>query len=324
VNLEYGRLLSRGFSITWRHRWLWLLGLFAGGGGGSFNYSQGTGRGGNGGAVGDFIAHNIALILLGGAIILVLVLVAVIISFIARPAAIWAALQLDAGNAARLGQAWRFGRSRAGRMFRLSLLMFLVFLGVAVAIGVLVLVDVVLFQVAVALGVIALIPLVIGGIAVLVILGLGLRWAPYAVVVLDLAPREALGASWNLFWRHKLDTFVIGLLLGVVTFGIAIASFVVAALVSVPGIVMLVMGFQGAGNSLLIGAGALWVILLGGAVLVATSGFLGALDAVVDTLACRDLCWMDGMAPRVEGLPEAPPVPQPGMMPPPTSWVPTA
>src|SRR5205823_15023746 len=56
--MEYGRLLTDAFEITWRHRFLWVLGLFAGSStcSGSFNSQWPTGtdfsRGAPGG--GDF------------------------------------------------------------------------------------------------------------------------------------------------------------------------------------------------------------------------------------------------------------------------------
>ena len=52
--MRYGELLSRSFSITLRHRYLWLLAIFSGesGGGGSGNFSGPGGQlpgGGSGG-----------------------------------------------------------------------------------------------------------------------------------------------------------------------------------------------------------------------------------------------------------------------------------
>ena len=323
MNLEYGRLISRGFSITWRHRWLWLLGLFGGGGAGglSFRYPTGPPPGGY-----DIINRYLGLILAVLAAVVVLYLVAVVIAWIATPAVIWSALQLDAGHGASLGQAWKHGLHRFWRYGRLALVTFAIYMGLTAGIVVLAVVVFLAFQISIVVGVLAVVAAVILALVALVVLGLGLRWAPYLLVDSDLHAIPAISTSWNMFKRHKLDTFVIGLLLGIVTFAISIASFVVAALVSIPGIVMLVAGFQGDWNRLLIGAGALWILLLGGAVLVVTSGFMGALGAVVNTLACRDLCWMDGVAPRVEGLPEPPPAPTPapGMMPPPASWAPSA
>src|SRR5579859_2314234 len=87
--MDYGRVLTRALELTWRHKWLWLLALFAAEGGGSFTYS---GQGLNGGfssgnrtappsaTVPDFhpvqvwIAANAGL-LLAGALGLVIILI---------------------------------------------------------------------------------------------------------------------------------------------------------------------------------------------------------------------------------------------------------
>ena len=42
--MDYGALVSRAWNLTWRHRFLWILGLFAGGG----VSSCGSGAGGGG------------------------------------------------------------------------------------------------------------------------------------------------------------------------------------------------------------------------------------------------------------------------------------
>ena len=47
MDLEYGALIRDAWQTTWRHRFLWILGLFAGG---AVGVSFGGGAGGNGGA----------------------------------------------------------------------------------------------------------------------------------------------------------------------------------------------------------------------------------------------------------------------------------
>ena len=44
--MDYGKIISFGFSRAWKHPTLWILGLFAaGGGGGGFNIPSRMGRG---------------------------------------------------------------------------------------------------------------------------------------------------------------------------------------------------------------------------------------------------------------------------------------
>ncbi|HEY8741280.1 MAG TPA: hypothetical protein VIN56_11875, partial [Candidatus Dormibacteraeota bacterium] len=61
MTFDLGRVISRAFGITWRHRWLWLLGVFGGAGvGGNYSYNTDSGRGGRtSGQVGQFMAGHI-------------------------------------------------------------------------------------------------------------------------------------------------------------------------------------------------------------------------------------------------------------------------
>ena len=319
MNLEYSRLLSTGFAITWRHRWLWVLGVFAGGGGGfSFNYAQPTRRGGGAEAIGNFVSQNLGLILAIAGVIVLIAIVALVVSWIAQPASYWSALELEAGAGVGLRDAWRFGRTRMGRYALLWLLTAAIFVGVAVAIGVLALLTFLAFQASIALGFVLLLPVVAVAVIVIVVLSLGLSWSGNMPVILDVPAGASIRASWQLFRRHKLDTFVLGLVLGALTFFIYVAIVIGAAIIAIPGIVMVAFGL-GSNSTVLIGSGALWVILIGGGLLVVGGGFLGALRAVVTTLACRDLLVMDGRLPPAGLMPSAdqlpPAAPASGLMP---------
>jgi hypothetical protein len=46
--MAYWELVTRSFKISWRHRYLWLLALFAGESGGGFNFSSSSTPGTNG------------------------------------------------------------------------------------------------------------------------------------------------------------------------------------------------------------------------------------------------------------------------------------
>src|SRR6516165_4873163 len=39
LTMNYGSLIRDAWTLTWRHRWLWVLGLFTGGGVGSYGNS---------------------------------------------------------------------------------------------------------------------------------------------------------------------------------------------------------------------------------------------------------------------------------------------
>src|SRR5258708_37250196 len=40
--MPYWEIVTRSFKITWRHKYLWLLALFAGESGGGFNFNSGS------------------------------------------------------------------------------------------------------------------------------------------------------------------------------------------------------------------------------------------------------------------------------------------
>src|SRR5205807_8511771 len=47
--MRYAEIVTRALAITWRHKYLWLLALFAGEGAASLGTPGGQGRGGHGG-----------------------------------------------------------------------------------------------------------------------------------------------------------------------------------------------------------------------------------------------------------------------------------
>jgi hypothetical protein len=174
--MDYSRLLGDALSLTWRHRFLWLLGLFGGTGtcSPSFNYNlpslPDSGRGQPGGRL-DFdpraermlaealawVQANVGLLVAIGLGLLVLFLVLLAIHFIAEGALISALGWLAAGERASLGTAWGVGLQLAWRyvgLWLLGLAIGVAIVGVvAIAVGALVLVGQSAQGLAVALGV---------------------------------------------------------------------------------------------------------------------------------------------------------------------------
>jgi hypothetical protein len=321
VTFDLGRVISRAFGITWRHRWLWLLGVFGGAGvGGNYSYNTDSGRGGRtSGQVGQFMAGHIALVLAVVAIVLVIVVVAFVVSCIAVPASIWAGLQLDAGRDVTLGTAWRQGRARGWRYFRLALLKGLISLGVVVVVGVMVALGAALYAAA-GSGIIPL--LVIGGIllvlllvAALIALSFGLLWSDRMLVILELGAADSIRAGWWLVRHEKGNTFLFAVVFGIVKFVVSLAVLLAAAVIAIPGIILVIVFFTnpGATTALAI-VGFLWLALLGGGAFLVGAGFVGALTQVGYAIAGRDLAIVKGMQVRPEVIgwdPYAAPAPAP-------------
>lgn len=300
MTLDLGRIIGRTFSICWRHRWLWLLGVFGGGGFGfRANYSgPGNGRGSTSAQVQAFLHEWLWLIIVVTIVILVVALVAFIISCIAVPAATWAGLALDAGEPATLGIAWRQGVRRFGVYLRLNLLRFAISLGVVVVVAVLVLAGVVIFAVGGRGTLLLLIPLGIlvflAVIAALLYLAFLFAWSDRMPVLTGVGAVEALRSSARLARRAWGDTLVFAIVMGVIVLGIGIGVLVAGLVVSIPGIILVVVGVIG-NSALVTGIGAIWVVLIGGAVFLAGGGFAGSLVQVAYALAGRDLCVTHGV-----------------------------
>src|SRR5215208_4768245 len=137
--MDYSRLVRDAWALTWRHKFLWVLGFFAGGGTGSCagnGLSQGwpsrddmatPGRRQSRDDVtwGDFtdwLGDNIELVLVLAAIAGVLLLVLSLIHFVAAGGLIRAISELLQDRPVTLGQAWSTGTRFFWRFLGLALL----------------------------------------------------------------------------------------------------------------------------------------------------------------------------------------------------------
>jgi hypothetical protein len=308
MTFDLGRILSRSFSISWRHRWLWLLGVFGGAGvGGNFSAGNG-GRGGGSGRnaqVNQFLGDHIGLILLAILLLVVIVLIALVISCIAVPASIWAGLQLDSGHDVGLRMAWHEGRRRFWRYLRLTLLKGLIALGLILVALVVVLLGVGIY----AVGGTATIPiLVLGGILLflavivaLVLLAFGLLWSDRMLVILDLGAVDSIRAGWSLVRREKLNSFLFSVVFGVIKFAVSLGIILAAIVVAIPGLAMVAIYFSATGGPLLLAIiGFAWLVVFGLGALLIGGGYLGALNQVGYAIAARDLAIGNGMPVRPE------------------------
>ncbi|MFY9614009.1 MAG: hypothetical protein WAT58_01300 [Candidatus Dormiibacterota bacterium] len=302
MSLDLGRILGRTFSITWRHKWLWLLGVF---GGGTFGFRAnfpGAGGGGNGGSstaqVQQFLQDWAWLIVLAVIVVLLIVLASFIISCIAIPAATWGALVLDAGEPANLGAAWRQGVRRFWVYFRLALLKLLIGLLVFAVAGVLVLIGVLVYTSAGNGSLVLLIPLGILLVLALVIVSITLAflfaWSDRTPVLLGVGAVGALRTSATIARHAWVDTLIFAIVMGLIAGIIGIGVVLAAAVFAIPGIIVAIAGLS-AGSTVVIGVGVVLALLLGGAVLIVGSGFVGAVVQVAYALACRDICLNRGM-----------------------------
>jgi hypothetical protein len=138
--VNYGALLRRSWTLTWHHRFLWVLALFAGsasygGSSAAGDFSTLGSRVDDVGRVGPevgpalaepgrWIAQNLGLVLAVGAIVVLIVLALWVISFICQGALARATIDLALNRPSGLRAAWREGRHLFWRYVRLVLLLF--------------------------------------------------------------------------------------------------------------------------------------------------------------------------------------------------------
>jgi hypothetical protein len=286
--VEYGRIVSEAWRITWRHRFLWWFGPFVSssscGYQGNFDlpdsWIEGLGvddidpdLARLGEAATLWAAANVGLIALAGLLFLLFVLAMIVLSCIAHGSLIGSIGRIAAGETVTLGEAWRQGTRLAWRFVRLWLLaLVVVLLGlavVAVCAGVLVLVG---SSGGAALA--AAILLGVGGFLVVLFValtfGVAVLYAERAIAIDDLRARTALARGIALLRVHpgrSAILWLIGLGLGIVI-AAAIAAAAVVLLIPLGGMVVAAYLASGFGPAtlglglvaLLVLVSVLWVL----------------------------------------------------------------
>ncbi|HEY8864366.1 MAG TPA: hypothetical protein VIO37_09365 [Candidatus Dormibacteraeota bacterium] len=308
--MQYWQLVSRSFAITWRHRYLWLLALFAGesGGGASFNSSTSRPIGslpigsppqaGNPPdfnsiqqQVSDWFSQNVALVVVIAVLLILLTIAFFVLAAVCEGALVRASAEHDAERPFGLRVAWQCGVATMGTIIRLRLL--LIVLGLPVLI--------VLLGLGAGLVVALLTHNVGAAVAVgLVLLLLALVAIPYSIYLgfLNLlgaraAVLEQLGARAALVRGHRLLLKRLGrvLLVWLLSIAIAIALGICAALVVtiliLPATVIGVVAFTTGSTGLWIVVAIIVLILL--PLVFIVEGFIRAQSSTYWTMAFRRL-----------------------------------
>lgn len=275
--MDYSEVLGRTWQITWRHKWLWLLGILAGcgsggGGGGGGNFFQGEAPGQRGPSTGPgpfrdlerFIERIpeetlIAIIVAIVCLALVLSLIALVLRVLGRGSLIVAFNRADAEEAISLGEVFRAGASFFWRLLGLEVLVFLALVALLAVIGLLALGTVIATF---GLGLICLIPLLCLLIPLFWALGIYINFAEVALVSEDIGVLEALSRAWEVIRRTPGPVIVMALIL---VLGSALAGLLVAApliIAAIPVAVAVAGGQEGALTTGLILAGLCVVLYL--------------------------------------------------------------
>ena len=327
--MPYWENVTRSFRIAWRHKYMWLIALFAGeaGSGGGYSYSQGTSNGSGSTSATQFsdatnsainwLTSHAGLVALIAAVWLVIVIAFFVLGAVCEGATVRAAAEHDAERPFSLGWAWRAGVGTMWAIVRFRLLLFLLYLPfVAIAIGLVLSILALYGGSSVGGGLTGLFALLILlAIPYAIYLFLLDRLGSRAIVLEQVMARAGIVRAHRLLFKRFGRTLLVWLLsIGVaIVVGIAVAC--ILGLVFAP---LLLAGFAvGSTNS----GAILPLVIIGGLILFAVGlvvqGFLAAQNATYWTLAFRRLDLDYAPAPAYQyPAPLAPPPPPPPAPPP--------
>lgn len=348
--MDYGRIISRAWKITWRYRALWILGIFAGisgcqasggsSGHGSGDFSLPDGStvsrdwSGDLGSVARHAEQWLPLLVAGIGLLVILGIVWMVLHVAARGGLVVGANAAEEDRRLSLGTLWGSGFGRFWPLVGVDLLLrFPVFVA-----GLVLLVAIV----------VPILGLVAGGgqpdsamvVPVCGSLAIGLPALFVFAAVLDMlhplaeryvvlgvqGPLQATGNAWRFFRARFKHTFLMWLLSGALNLAV---EFIVAAVVVALVLVFAVPAGMTALSSMygvawgLAGIGILLLIV----VLVLFSGVWGTFSSALWTMFFRDVTGMSAPAaqapvepqPAVTPLSEAPLPSGPPIAPPPSA-----
>jgi hypothetical protein len=233
--MDYGKVLSRAWQITWRWKVLWILGFLAslgsgGGGGGGGSYTTGDGQGFEGGpwsgpSLGPEFWAPVAGIILGLVCLGLIIAIALwIISIIARGGLIAGVQQIEEEGDTSFGQAWRAGASRFWTLFGIAVLTALPFLILGIILAGLAVVGILAamgaangFESIALTGIATAIVCGVGFCCLLVILGIVLdqirTYAERAAILEGLGWIDAFVRGWRVIVENLGPTIIVWLII---------------------------------------------------------------------------------------------------------------
>lgn len=275
--MDYGEVLGRAWRIIWKHKILWIFGIFAG-------CSRGGGGGGNGGGSGgrvtnpggfnpgfeqygnqfsNYISSHWWIIIVFILAVLVLAILFAMLGAMGRIGLIRGTAKADAG-AEHLGfmELWDEARPYFWRIFLLSLLVL-----VAVLIVVLPIIGagVAFTAITLGIGLLCLLPLICVLVIALWVLQLIIQQAEIAIVLENLGLNDGLRRGWEVIRKNLGPVLLMWLILLVIAFIAGIAIALPILVVFVPAIFTFAISANSSSNvsfaPLLIGLGCFVVYL---------------------------------------------------------------
>jgi hypothetical protein len=235
--MNYGKLISRAFHITLRHRFLWLLGILAGGGGFNFRYSYGghedqSGRIYPTDPVAEWVSAHLPLVILLGVALFLIFVFFVVLSIIAKGGLIASVADIEKQHPVSFVSAMDAGYHAFWRVLGVDILLGLAILS-AIACAAVPVVALVLtkhYLTAVLLGVSLLLPL----IAAFIYLGLLLIYAERLAVIAPAGVIASLTGAHRILFGFRGPVLLVWLIAIALGMGISLATFLVILIIALP------------------------------------------------------------------------------------------
>ncbi|MFC2037247.1 hypothetical protein ACFLYD_04640 [Chloroflexota bacterium] len=306
--MDYGKVLTRAWEITWRWKILWILGFLAalgngggGGGGGSSSYTSSSNDWGHS-FYEPHIPPGLVAAIIGVACLAIIIGIAIwVVSVIARGGLIAGVQQVEEEGHTSFGLAWRAGARRFWTLFGLGILAAIPLIILAV-VGIIVLVIMFVgsgfaFTSSDAAGAMGIVTSILCGavfccgiVIVTIILQQIRIYAERAAILEDLGWIEAFTRGWNVLKANLGPTLIFWLIF----FAIGIAFFVAIAVV----LAATALPFIALVANIDLGLWLLAPICCGGLVFVIVAALISAIvqtfTSATWTLAYRDMIGLAG------------------------------
>jgi hypothetical protein len=300
--VQYWDIVTRSFAIAWRHKYLWLLAVFAGESGGvSFNYSSPFQPRGTPGNPPDFtnlpqqaatwLSDNAGLVVVILALFVILLIGFFILAAVCEGALVRASAEHDAVRPFGLRWAWRSGVATMGTIIRFRLI--LIALGlpvfivlVALTAGFIVALLSHNYGLAVAIGLLGFLIFLAAFVYALYLAFLD-RLGTRAAVLEQIGARAALVRGHRLLRKRLGRVLLVWLISVATTIVVGLCAAVLLAIVALPTLFIGIAGYA-------TGSPLFWVALVVATVILVpivlvVDGFVIAQSSTYWTLAFRRL-----------------------------------
>lgn len=222
--MNYGKIVEDSFSFSWRHKSLWIFGLFAGSGG-NFNFDFGS----NELNQTDFTQFDSweplwALIVPILAAVLIMALILFVLYIICSPALVDAINKIARGGIYKFSESYSRGLDFFFRKLGLTMILFAAVVGV-ILLSVLPIVALNIF------GILILLPIFFVGIFFAITL---YSLAERAMVVRDTSIGDAIDEAYVLMKQNFSKCIIIALIFMGLSFGMAVVFLMLAAMLYFP------------------------------------------------------------------------------------------